>query len=802
MTPGRTEPATAAPLQTFQPARPHLVAAAFFTVWVAILSLPMLAGKWLAGPWSDLYSAGYAYRTWGAEQLRLTGHLPLWEPEMFGGLPFVGAMHGDIFYPTSWLRYFLSMPTVIDISFFAHYLALAFLTYLLLRRLSVSWIGAVVGGVAYQLSGLTASYPLPGHEGKLIVSTMLPLALLALVMALKERRVSGYGLLALAVGLALLSPQFQMTYYMLIAAGLFALYLTFGEPGDAPLRPRLGRLGLALLAVLVGFGVAMIQVLPFLEYLPFSPRATTFRGFEGATSYAIPWAHVPEFLVKFFTGMRETYWGPNGLKLHSEYLGLPVVALAALGAPEPKQRRLVLWLGGIALLFLLVSLGAGTPFYSAWYALMPYAKQTRAPGMAFFVVAFVVAVYAALGASRLERREGARHVTGWFVAAAVVLLLGVSGAFGAMALSWAAAHEATLGIPLSQAAQANQAAIRWGAATSGLALALVGALALAWRRGRLPLRVFAVLLVGVIGSDLWINARSFWAYSDGHPRLFQPDTITQRIKAAPLPFRVLDLGVYPTAGSALMAFGIPQVLGHHSFELNRYDVLLGGQGEWRYLLGYVPLWDLLDVRYIIVPSEGRALGEGNREFQRRYRRVLAGVPTSAGRAADLFERNDSAPAAYARVVPAAVKVPEDQIVPTLLNPRLDYARLVLLPEDAPVQVARLDSMPSPSASRVTFASWAPGVMSLRLDPPPEHDAFVVVSENWFPGWQATADGHDARVLRGQYTFLTVPVPAGTRSVQLRFTSASYRTGKGITLASLALIVLALLLPSALEKRRG
>jgi len=104
-------------------------------------------------------------------------------------------------------------------------------------------------------------------------------------------------------------------------------------------------------------------VLPFVHYIPFSPRAQGFHGFAGSTSFAIPWSHVPEFVLKHFAGSRETYWGPNGLKLHSEYLGLPVVALAALGALAKERRRLVVWVGGLGLLFLLVSLGAGTPFY-------------------------------------------------------------------------------------------------------------------------------------------------------------------------------------------------------------------------------------------------------------------------------------------------------------------------------------------------------------------------------------------------------------------------------------------------------
>ena len=266
----------------YEPRRPTLVATGFFTLWVAILSLPMLAGKWLANPYSDMYATGYAFRAWGAEWWKRLGHVPLWEPELFGGMPFVGASHGDIFYPTSFLRLVLPVATVVDLNFILHFILAGLFTYLLLRRFKVSWTGAVAGGLAYELTGLLASYPSPGHDGQLFAAAALPLAMLALVLALRERRWEGYGILAIAVALALLG-HFQMAYYLLIAAGLFALYLTFDPETPGSLPARLGRLGLALGAVALGYGLAMIQVLPFFQYIPFSPRAQGYHGFEGST---------------------------------------------------------------------------------------------------------------------------------------------------------------------------------------------------------------------------------------------------------------------------------------------------------------------------------------------------------------------------------------------------------------------------------------------------------------------------------------------------------------------------------------
>ena len=777
----------------FEPARPTLWAAGFCTLVVAVLAIPMLAGKWLASPVSDQYPAGYAFRYWGAEWWKRTGHVPLWNPEMFGGLPFVGAGHGDIFYATSFLRLILPVETVVNLGFVVHAILAGLFTYLLLRRLRVSWTGSVVGGLAYQLSGLIASYPSPGHDGKLFASTALPLACLGLVMALREKRGEGYAVLAGAVALALLG-HFQIAYYLLIAAGLFALYLTHDAVDTMSARGyRVVRLGLALAAVGLGIGVAMVQLLPFLQHIPFSPRAEGYRGFEGSTSYAIPWNHLPEFFLKSFVGARETYWGSNPIKLHSEYLGLPVVALAALGVGAGQRRRLVLWLGGIGLLFLLISLGAETPFYKIWWTVMPIVKKTRAPGMAFFVVAFVVALLAGLGTERLERKEARRALVPWLVGAGVLALLAVTGAFGSLAESLARSADAATGRAPGAAVRANLPALTWGALSSALALGAAAVLALAAVRNRITPRLFALGLALVISGDLWLNARPFWVYAP-NPRtgLFRADPLTDRIRTTPLPYRVLDLGVYPTEGVSLMAFDIPQVLGHHAFEMRYYDDLLGGRNQWTNLLRHLQLWDLLAVRYVLAP-EGIDSIPG-------YRRILSAAQTSAGVPAHLFER--VAPAPYARVVPAALKVDSHAVIPTLMDPRLpDFDRLVLVTPDQPVDPPPFGEMPAPSPSRASVIAWQPGRMTITLDPAPGAGSYLLVAENWYPHWRAVVDGAPAPVLRGNQSLITVALPGGARQVELTFRSRDFELGRLISLMSLVALVGIGVAPAVARRRR-
>lgn len=758
-----------------QPKWPTWTATAFFVVFVALLGWPLLQGQWLVGDWSDQVG-GFAVRQWAADQWRATGAVPLWNPMIFGGLPYVATLgHGDVFYPASFLRLIVSADVALGLWFVIHTVLAGLFMYLFLRRIGVSWLGGVVGGLAYELSGILISLPGPGHDGKLAVSAILPLAFLALLAAVRERRWWGYGLLSVVVALALLSPHVQMTYYLLVAAGLFALYCAFGEPGEEKAGPRIGRLALALGAVVIGFGVAAPQLLPFMEYIPHSPRAETYRGFEAAASYAIPWDHVPELIIGGFTGEGDRYWGSNPLKLHSEYLGLPVVALAVLGFLD-RRRRLVWWLTGIGALFLLISLGASTPFYRVWYSVMPYVKKTRAPGMAFFVVAFVMAAFAAMGTSRLERDEGGKHPRAWLIAAGVVGLLAVAGIFGNMAVSLAKDQSTSV-------AMAMDGSIMAAAVLGAVALAAVALLALFRQRGRVPAAAFAIALPLIVGADLWRDGRRFWQFqAPAREGMYRDDPLVTRLQQDTLPFRVLDLTALMRVNSypinVLQGHGVPQVLGYFGFEHRYYDELLGGKDEWRYLIGSTRLWDLLAVKYVITPDTMSLPG---------YRFVLGPVITGAGRPAVLYEA--VAPPPYARVVPAVMKLEEERTPGTLADPRLPgFDRMVFVPPDAPVTPSALSDFPPPSPARAAVTAWRPGAMTVELAPAPPAPSYLLVSENWYVDWRATVDGAEAAVLRGDNSLITVPVPAGARRVDLVYRSAMYERGKIISFIALALIV--------------
>ena len=254
-----------------EPRAPRLIAALIFTLAAFTLLWPLLGDKvLLGGMHSDMFIAGYAFRLFGAESFKTTGAIPQWNPYLFGGLPYVAAMHGDIFYPTAWLRWIMPVDLAITWGMVAHLVLAGWFTYVLLRELRMRWGAAVIGGVAYELSGIVASQMSPGHDGKIFVSAIAPLAFWIVLRAVRRRELWLYGVLAFVVALAILG-HYHMAYFLLLALGLWMLYLLFWS-GERVATPWL-HVGLAAAAVIVGVGISAIQVLPFLKYIPYSPRA-------------------------------------------------------------------------------------------------------------------------------------------------------------------------------------------------------------------------------------------------------------------------------------------------------------------------------------------------------------------------------------------------------------------------------------------------------------------------------------------------------------------------------------------------
>ncbi len=768
------------PTPSWAPRPAALWAWLVFVLVALTLFYPMLTGQFLGG--DDQVLAGYGFREFGAAYFRAHHAIPQWNPFLFGGLPFFGVIgHGDIFYPTAWLRWLVPTDLGMTLGFFVHLVIAGGAMYALLRGLRLSWTAAVVGGVAYELSGMVASQISPGHDGKLFVSALAPLAFLALLKAIRHHRLAAYGAFALVIGLAILSPQVQMAYYLMVASGLWTLWLVFYDPERAVERSPIRPMAMATLAVGLGIGISMIQMLPIFTHIAYTPRGAggPSVGWDYAIGYSYHLKELPTLILPQFNGILENYWGANPIKLHTEYLGALVVILAILGIGPARRRGLLLGLGVIALLFFFVSIGADTPFYALWWH-MPMMKSVRAAGMAFYLCALPICVWAALGTERLLRGEVHAALLWWPLGAlAGFAFLGASGLLQGVAEG--------LAIPeRMQFVVANADALRTGSVRLLLVLLVGGGAMLAIRAGRLRGMAAAAALVVVVAGDNWSILKHFATWLPPAPVTYASDQIIDTVRRDSLPYRVYDpsgdrmSGAAVYQGSVLMAHRVPTLFGYQGMESKYFDELFGTKNDWTNQLS-PSLWNLYGVEYVTLNQDVPSLPG--------YHKVLGPVsfPNMIDRtrvgAGYLWQRDTAA--TWVRVVPGAVKAPEEKIAATVADPGYPVDAVALYPDTSSIPGAMASAaIPDPTAVTARLTDWEPGRMTVALDGSDTRTTYLLVAENWYPDWHATVDGQQVATHRANAAMLGVALPAGAKNVELVFDMASYHTGRWITLVAL------------------
>jgi hypothetical protein len=121
---------------------------------------------------------------------------------------------------------------------------------------------------------------------------------------------------------------------------------------------------------------------------------------------------------------------------------------------------------------------------------------------------------------------------------------------------------------------------------------------------------------------------------------------------------------------------------------------------------------------------------------------------------------------------------------------------------ARIDSLRLAASPPPpddrDAGAVRIRSFKPNRILLEAEM--KRPAFVVVSELYYPGWEARVDGQPAPLLVGDYILRAVPVAEGRHGIELRYRPKSFLWGLAITLLTLCAMVMFLVQSPKHRKR--
>jgi len=747
----------------------------------------------------DTYALSYFARDFYTTFVTEQGRFPLWDPLLFGGLPFVDGMHGDIFYPPSLAMFFMDARTMWGWKMVLHIFLAGVFCYLWLRGIGLRRAPALFGGLVYMMGADLVSLILPGGDGKLFVSTLAPLSFWLTERCVRNRRPADFALFALGLALVVFTSHMQLAYFTVWGVSTYFFFRVW-QVWRAERRAALvGRLAAAFtLAGVLGVGAAAVQFLPPLNYLrEWSHRAEKTAEGESAYQFSSRYSLHPEEVVSLVvpefvgdnaqteTRAGNTYWGRNDFKINNEYAGLVPLLLVPLLFVRKRQPETWYFLGlaGVSVLY---GLGANTPLFRLFY-LIPGVSLFRAPSIIIFLYGLSVATLGAMALQRMTDEAGdaafrAASRRALWILAAVFLLLALAESGGLITGIWSSTRE--LSAEKAAALQENLANIRTG---FWIAFALATGVAAVWEaqaRAWVGAREAVVALALLAAVDLYRVDRPFIrnvvllgeSARQRDPTLFEPDEtirwLQQQAAAELDPFRVYDLGSVLQNGrvyerNVLAAHGLEQLAGHHGNEIGRYQALVGGDDAFNVISSQLRLLDVANVRYFVSPQRL----ENSSEYEEVHVSQRAAV----------YRNNRALPRAY--LVGHVEVVPDAQAVERLLSAEFPMRTTALLPEPLP---AGTTVQPDPQGS-VVWSERENDRYTLRVRS--DRPALLVISENFYPAWNASIDGQSTPVLRANFAFRAVPVPAGEHDVALHYSSDSLRNSAWVSAAVLSLLLL-------------
>ncbi|MBN9393198.1 MAG: YfhO family protein [Chloroflexi bacterium] len=755
----------------------------------------------------DLVSFFYPNHVFASEALR-QGEFPLWNPTLFGGMPFAADIQSGLYYPLNWLFWLAGTVTYEKLEMLAvfHYWLAAVFSYLLARSLGLGRWPGVVAGVCYAFSGFAVSHL--GHLPMLEAATWLPLVLLGVNRTVRRsswRWAVGAGLF---LSLSFLAGHFQLFVYNFYAALVFWLAVAwrtrplppvaFTPPLPNSLRTRIasilrnywtGQVWRGALAGLVVVGACLVQLWPFYELGQLSVRSAI--TYDISTQFGVwPIGLADLLLPNLFSPNPKEYFGYWSNTDVLGYMALFTYALAALGLFLHREKRpgfypvFFISLGVAGLIF---SLSGYTIFQGWFYQFVPALNLTRGSGrfLDWFNLGFGLAaafgLQAFLDYLATHRQPRFEQVLRWgwrsFALFAVTLfLLPLPLLYGQVVASPGSINDLVVrGIN--------------GLVMAVIVLALGATLLRLFYHRQLRPDVAAGLAVALLVFDLF-SARSGFnpVVGDAASGFNHPDTATFLKQQDPTGQYRLDdsVGTIQQAWQANTAqvYGLQDVRGvFNPLQLASYETFWNAVTSSQKDFRAVPAYDLFGAKYVLARSKEDPTGA---QFKMVYQDKRPGVNIN------VWENSQALPKGF--VVHQSQVKPVGDTLPALLASDFKPAETVYL------ENGRNLNGPTPTtAEQPRLVGQSDNKLEFEADLASE--GYLVVSQAFYPGWQAKVDGNSVSYEKADYTFGAVYLPAGKHTITLEFSPLSQTLGAIVSGLTWLAALLALLLPLVAKIRR-
>lgn len=778
------------------------------------------------------------------------GRLPLWNPYANSGHPLLANAQSALFDPFQLLALLWPLEKSFVVVAFLRLLCAGTFTLLLALELGLSRFPAYLAMVVFTFAGPQIVWLL---FPKASVLVWLPALLYFSARLVHTGRWRDAVWLGLATGAVLLGGHPETALYNMLIWLLFCGFWLWSLPpatGQAPEqtteqapaqsadqnadlataqamrlnRPRRVRRGLQLaVAALLGVGLGAVQWLPLIEALLNSEVLTTRSqprlGWEAIFLQWRDWLAALTMLMPDFFGnpRRHSYWYPYSNYLEQTlYVGLLPLGLALLVIgrqrwrqllrPTFSQRQISLL---IVLWFFSLGMALRLPGFTllAELPLLNVTNSGRLRGL-YMLVSALLAGYGlelllgALASEQSEETNGA-----WRLWTKIVLALGFGAALIAAAayafVTLYATELVAMGRAQAEAAQGNpfffrplseyltlaQVRVEQMAASFHLrnwrmylplwiALALLGVWPL-MRRLHSPqrrARFCAILVVAGVTGELWLSGLDFNPTVAPQDLDLTPPLVATLLQQADHDlYRVMGLGL-ALAPNTGMIFGLEDIRGYDPVAPRRYTQLVsrlpGAARVGHHLLfshADTPFLDFLNVRYLFATAE---VGE-------------AWLPLASSQGVTLYANPEVMPRAF-MVYTSRVAATDADSLEMTLDPTFDFRNEVILEGGGEATGAQAPALP-PVNSAVVATRKTPGELVVQVET--AEAGFLVLSEPYTPGWEATVDEQKVEILIANHAFRALRLPAGSHTVRFQYRPMSLIWGAWSSLVCLILLVL-------------
>ena len=327
-----------------------------------------------------------------------SGELPLWDSYLHGGRPYFANALNSTFYPTNLLLCILPFFHAFNLTIVLHVLGYLVFTYIFARTIGLQPLASVAVAMVYGFCGYTLS--LINLLNMFMAMMYLPVLLLCWHLFLLRKRSRWFIVTVLAGMIQIFAGSPEIT--ILSGISLFGWSVWYPYPVTPGRRIILW----ALLGCCIS-GVAAIQIVPLGELLVHSSRRYGL-SYAAWSQWSLVPQRLPELFFSEFFGHVDTmnwaqnYWGsaiaPEKIPfILSIYVGGVAFTLAILGGiysgeqpalPRKTRRFLV----SVFICSVTLSLGRFLPLSHFIYQYMPFANIFRYPIKLFSVGLFPFAL--------------------------------------------------------------------------------------------------------------------------------------------------------------------------------------------------------------------------------------------------------------------------------------------------------------------------------------------------------------------------------------------------------------------------